>query len=44
MDMSNSYWFSTVIGMPPMGRGGGAMPPMRPPMMRPPTGGRGGPF
>lgn len=35
-----------ISGMPPMGRGAGAMPPqMRPPMMRPPApGGRGGAF
>lgn len=36
-----------LSGMPPMGRGAGAMPPqMRPPMMTraPPPGGRGGAF
>lgn len=34
-----------ITGMPPMGRGAGMPPGMRPPMMRaPPPGGRGGAF
>ena len=49
----NIFAFALIIdlfalsGMPPMGRGAGAMPPqMRPPMMSraPPPGGRGGAF